>query len=120
MTAGTFRPLHTVVPGQQGKWTCSREQVQEGLASLWRTCYVRCQSATTSYRDGPWCTNQRGGRTDADPRPGSHDADGLWAAEFQHPIQGTNGEGCSASIILTGVLPHPWMLPDSHCRPQLR
>src|SRR4051812_31711358 len=41
----------------------------------------------------PWCTDQRGGRTDPDPRPGSRDADGLRAAELQHPVQGTSGDG---------------------------
>src|SRR3954447_2376394 len=42
---------------------------------------------------GPWYTDQRGGRTDPDPRPGSRDADGLRAAEFEHAIQGMRGGG---------------------------
>src|SRR3569833_70843 len=29
----------------------------------------------------PWCTDQRGGRTDPSSRPGSRDADGLRASE---------------------------------------
>src|SRR4051812_16761285 len=41
----------------------------------------------------PWCTDQRGGRTDPQPRPGSRDADGLRAPELQHPVQGTSGDG---------------------------
>src|SRR3954470_21558 len=41
----------------------------------------------------PWCTDRRDGRTDPDPRPGSREADGLRAAELQHPAQGTSGDG---------------------------
>src|SRR3954464_3824301 len=41
----------------------------------------------------PWCTDQRDGRTDPHPRPGSRDADGLRAPELQHPVQGTSGDG---------------------------
>src|SRR4051812_40481356 len=41
----------------------------------------------------PWCTDQRDGRTDPHPRPGSRDADGLRAAEFQHPVQDMDADG---------------------------
>src|SRR3954468_13598781 len=41
----------------------------------------------------PWCTDQRGRRTDPQPGPGSRDADGFWAAKLQHPVQGTSGGG---------------------------
>src|SRR4051794_29310917 len=55
---------------------------------------------TTMYRwvqrfapERPWCTDQRDGHTDPDPRPGSRDADGLRVAELEHAVQGTNGDG---------------------------
>src|SRR4051794_13759685 len=41
----------------------------------------------------PWCMDQRGGCTAPGPRPGSRDADGLRAAELEHPVQGTSGDG---------------------------
>jgi hypothetical protein len=34
----------------------------------------------------PWCTDQRDGRTDPEARLASRDADGLRAAELQHPV----------------------------------
>ena len=58
----------------------------------------------------PWCTDQRGGRTDPSSRPGSRDADGLRAAELQHPVQGLDRDGDLGC--LTAVRARPQRVPD--------
>ena len=51
----------------------------------------------------PWCTDQRDGRTDPNPCLVSRDADGLRAAEPQHPVQDVDADtGRIEAVELTG------------------
>ena len=43
--------------------------------------------------ESPWCMDQRGGRIDPNSCLGSCDADGLWASEREHAVQGTDSDG---------------------------
>src|SRR3954464_9803288 len=56
------------------------------MLSPWRT-----NTSSTAAR--PWCTDRWDGRIHPTARPGSRDADGLRAAELQHPVQGPDGDG---------------------------
>src|SRR3954449_12647154 len=69
-------------------------------------------------RTTPWCTDQRDGRTDPHPRPGSRDADGLRAPELQHPVQGTSSDGDLGR--LTAVRARSQRAPDQGCRHRCR
>src|SRR3954447_20241461 len=51
------------------------------------------EPSTFSAWRRPWCTDQRDGRTDPNPCPASRDADGLRAAELQHPVQDMDADG---------------------------